>query len=49
MDDADISRNVLSLDWTSGVKYLDGTQKPTDDKQKEFKIFFKITMEMQQF
>ena len=33
---------MLSLDWTSGVKYLDGTQKLTDDKQKEFKKFFKL-------
>ncbi len=42
VDDADISPNVLSLDWTSGPKYLDGIQKPTDDAEKEFEKFVKV-------
>ena len=39
VDDADINRNVLNLDWMSNVKYLDGIQKPPEDKQKEFEKF----------
>jgi len=42
MDDADISPNVLSLDWTSGPKYFIGIQKPTDDAEKEFEKFVKV-------
>jgi len=36
-----IIQNEWSLDWTSGVKYLDGIWKPPDDKQKEFEKFIK--------
>jgi len=38
-DDANINWNVLNLDWMSDVKYLDGIQKPPEDKQKEFEKF----------
>jgi len=42
VDDANISRNMMSLAWINGDKYFIGIWKPPDNKQKEFEKFVKV-------